>query len=1283
MYKYVLIVTFILLCIKVDGQFLNNQNVIPPTPDVASFAKNIDIPMTLSSGVPGINIPIASVESGTAQISVSLSYNASGIRVEETPTWVGLGFNLNAGGTITRVVRGLPDEGVYGYINSAANRKVKYVRTLPNNSSERLYIELQLIPDHQIDLEPDIFNFSIMGYSGQFYWDQDSSKFILSPYQNVKLEITGTLGIFKMTLPNGIVCFFGENQTSIEQINSSGTSSRIDGQSYDTEVVDNTAPYNTCWHINRILSPAGKQIEFQYTREEITEYGRGGETESFNVENHSTTVKTATFFKRIILQPVLTSITGENCKVNFVRSLAIRSDVVQGGTRKSLESIVIEDKNGIEIKNFQFNYDYFQSITNPLLWGIAIPFESVAGIRLYLKSVKEGNGQKFHAPYEFTYNSPLLPDRTSADQDYWGYYNGKGNPMNGILSLMPRRLLIPGFGLPGWPYELPTTISDGANRNVDINYAKAGSLKTIKYPTGGTVEFTYESNDVQNSYYNPESGLVPSDYMEKIFTFMPLVPANPPYPGSYLDSFQVNKPLTKIKITPNLPSPCSEVSSQSCRYTITIKSKSDINFPQLIFNTTPVFYVALPKGKYTIEASVTGDMYDMPNFTVKLNWGENEDSVNMKTGGLRIQKTVFNDGLGNLIQKTYQYKFPNSNYSSGILAGLPTNVIIKNDILGNYSGIDNIISNGFIPLTTDGQTIRYQFVTELAISATSNLKTEYWFNYDFAGVTLGKLIRGEPQILRSWHNNELIRKTTFSQSQTGYNPLTDEWHGYQFSDPIEKIVGLHGLRLVPYSIASEWYYPVSDSIVQYTQSGTAHLNKAEKYFYNNLHLINRKRSTSSNGSVIEEKTLYPSDYNNNVDFNIQSLQTNFNIALPIKREFSNNGKITNGIITKYNQYGKPIEYYKYEGTPLADTVLHNRNLILETGYKSNQVISYVDENPVQILGSGNMASSYIWGYGQLYPIASIQNATVSQCAYTSFESSDTKGNWSYTGSLSSAQGVITGRSVYNLGSGSITKGSLLSSVKYQISYWQKTGGTFTVTGAFSSDQFTGKTLNGYTYHSLIITGGSSISILGSGYIDELRIYPLDAQMVTYTFDRLVGMTSQCDINNRMTYYEYDVLGRLSLIRDENKNILKKFCYNYAGQPEDCAGGPIVYSNETKSQTFTRNNCTAGMTGTTVTYSVPAGTYFSYVDVATANNLALNDISLNGQNYANTNGSCTAPSCPSPSKRLINGVCTRGLIIYTASIYEPSSGQYSCVYHYEFPDGYHSEDLLKLSPTSCL
>jgi hypothetical protein len=85
----------------------------------------------------------------------------------------------------------------------------------------------------------------------------------------------------------------------------------------------------------------------------------------------------------------------------------------------------------------------------------------------------------------------------------------------------------------------------------------------------------------------------------------------------------------------------------------------------------------------------------------------------------------------------------------------------------------------------------------------------------------------------------------------------------------------------------------------------------------------------------------------------------------------------------------------------------------------------------------------------------------------------------------------------------------------------------------------------------MVLNPSSVSVSGAGSIDELRLYPENAEMVSYTHDPLIGLTSQCDVNNRINYFKYDTYGRLSQIVDQDKNVLKKYCYNYAGQQENC------------------------------------------------------------------------------------------------------------------------------------
>jgi YD repeat-containing protein len=63
-------------------------------------------------------------------------------------------------------------------------------------------------------------------------------------------------------------------------------------------------------------------------------------------------------------------------------------------------------------------------------------------------------------------------------------------------------------------------------------------------------------------------------------------------------------------------------------------------------------------------------------------------------------------------------------------------------------------------------------------------------------------------------------------------------------------------------------------------------------------------------------------------------------------------------------------------------------------------------------------------------------------------------------------------------------------------------------------------------------------------LNKLRINLPNAQVFTYTYIPFVGISSETDFNGRTTYYEYDPLSRLTLIRDQNLNILRKTDYQY-------------------------------------------------------------------------------------------------------------------------------------------
>ena len=179
----------------------------------------------------------------------------------------------------------------------------------------------------------------------------------------------------------------------------------------------------------------------------------------------------------------------------------------------------------------------------------------------------------------------------------------------------------------------------------------------------------------------------------------------------------------------------------------------------------------------------------------------------------------------------------------------------------------------------------------------------------------------------------------------------------------------------------------------------------------------------------------------------------------------------------------------------------------------------------------------------------------------------------------------------------------------------------------------------WVFNEIPYTGPTILSEI----IDDIRIFPSDAQMTTYTHSPLIGKTGETDPSGRSITYEYDGLGRKNIIRDNDKSIISKTCYNLSGQPINCSTNSNIFSNIPKSGTFTKNNCPNGTLGTTATYSVAADTYTSTINQQDADQQAVNDVNLNGQAYVNSaasgancvtafyntvqNGTFTRNNCP--------------------------------------------------------
>lgn len=107
----------------------------------------------------------------------------------------------------------------------------------------------------------------------------------------------------------------------------------------------------------------------------------------------------------------------------------------------------------------------------------------------------------------------------------------------------------------------------------------------------------------------------------------------------------------------------------------------------------------------------------------------------------------------------------------------------------------------------------------------------------------------------------------------------------------------------------------------------------------------------------------------------------------------------------------------------------------------------------------------------------------------------------------------------------------------------------------------------------------------------------------------------------------------------------------------------LFFNEWQALSFTKNDCSSGETGGSVTYSINPGIYSSTVSQADANQKAINAINGYGQTYANQNGTCCVNgNCYVPGTVLINLTGYLGCSGMVSISFEGTGGSYT----YYFP-----------------
>ena len=1077
---------------------VNERGAVPVK---SSAAYSLDSPVNLLTGAACFDIPIYTIKTGGYIMPVSLHYETSGFRVATIASNVGLGWNLNAGGCITKTIKGfdddIPEVGYCAQDNTAITIHNEIIDLIQADylSNEQVPMEnsrfatLLKVTENRYDSEPDIYSFNFAGYSGNFVFDMDNNIHLI-PEQNFDIQQT-EFG-FVITVDNGDKYYFGESESSREIVQymyncplimkvSEFEANTMEASHFQYRYLfkDGYAEwdrnYPVKWYLTKIeIGQDNKQILFEYDTDDVRtylgtdeSYMRGQVPVSFSdptlTANNDWVVHRINRYSFSLI-PRIKRITWDNGKIDFVSSSSFREDLDYrnynnnnfGGRRieKIIVSAMEDDQGDIENYSVDLHLSYFKdvhAVPNPTV-GYPNLFLSYYK-RLRLDSITFNNLHEnplFH--YKFSYNnisSEHCFSRNTSQVDYWGY-------------LKPREQC---FGL-----------------NIERFVIKP---KVYYYSNG-------KENPLYNSVYSvwKRSGDTQPTYI-----------------------FEGNSDMT-----PDLTG-----SKEFTLKEVTLPTSEKVRFD-----------------------------YELNSFFY--------DNQNINGPGVRVKTVHY--GTSNFVEDyRKEYSYNDGNYSSGRVTNIPA-IGVRNLFVKCIGGVSSALqeeeiqnrktARQFSTVTDMGTTceslVQYEKVTEACLKSNASMgKTVYrhqlnftaadselmagdevfikktdcrWsYNYqapNFNGFNTTPCYNAEhidntpvfTQPIYSWYNGYLISKELFNEANKLVESIEYKYSLKPSNDAVFYIQSKFLCKYATICVIPEffdggfsydygfpaYYYDILWG-VNYYKTGVRQLDAIiHKYYseededlvnattttyeYNTNNYVSEERTENSEGCVIKQAYSYPNDYVSWHPNDVYGNMIDRNMYNSIVEQYmSVDDKVVQGSYCKFNTFGsnnqfiKPEKLFKLRTTnPLTNF----QPTVTQTGqdshYELTNEMQYdpTSGNLVEVWDESDGMTAYVWGFYNSLLLAKIQNATDSE-----------------------------------------VRNALICSVELL----QEKTDTEELIEIFQA----------------------------------LRAALPNAMVTSYTYDLFQNLVSITDPSGKTSRYEYDDALRLKLTRDVENNILQKYEYHYYDQ----------------------------------------------------------------------------------------------------------------------------------------
>jgi hypothetical protein len=1217
----------------------------------------------LFTGTNRVAIPIWNIKTKGITIPVQLSYQATGIRVDQKASWVGLGWDLTVGASISRVVRDYPDDIVaysapyqtpqVGWMfipNNQSNTVAKIVQEFDENSNNQTESQRSQkldsflgdnAADQVYDLEPDEFYLNGLGFNLRFvFWHDpidgsikvktlEASNIVIT-YQT---ESSGEIQSFTVIDEDGNTFYFNKrlsnpnNFDDRESVTETNQDLPNDGSSPptfpqpvqgnyrymfsgDNAVYPSTYQhYISTWHLSQIITYYNEIIDFTYTDEEYhldesnfkiynsftSPVGNNLKFLRSNAYNNNQAIATT---KR------LTRIESKDQLLDFI-AVDERVDVSYIGTNqskkcKSLKRIEILSKTNLDdspnnptvtgIRKFHFTYSYFQSPNEFVDLSINSSTISFIYIRMKLLSLRESSfSENINLPpYTFHYDEPApMAPRLSNDKDWWGFYNGQTliTPSIPTLYVYPdidlggsyRFRLTPIAGIAGT--GITEVVIPGVNRHSEGGSMQIWSLKKIVLPSGGYEQYFYtphEFTDV-SKFQGEEYPTITTGgglrLSKKIISDGLTNTADIVTKYSYSEGKIVSMPVFGY-FDPSLwlyHVACGIGSTNLITYYNTYFLRSNQDISESSDGGIGYGKVVVQQASATSDSSLGKTEYEFQNegchgevgtldgifHRKETFWCRNNFDISMQNcpmmdpiympleydaypyppninyswaRGLLSKLTTFNSNNDTVTKKRIAYtSFP---ANPGTISGIKLGFIENNT---NCSTICAPGSTLFSPLTLFS---KYQLLLGMAKFPTSMIVTLY-----------DKTGNPKMQQFVDLEYNSYLQLIKSNSITRPYNTTLN-------------VQDLEAIYQYPLN-----YWNVKD--VGFTPLASTEINALEDHS-RALYFMAIKNRLNDPVEILQLRKDAGDPYYNVTGAEINCWKT-YNV--PIGSQWS---AVPLAHASYQMELSNPVNFND-PGIPSGQTFHPSfldgttNGLIIDPRYVNEVEIDNYNEyaEPLEAHKKNDTPNSNVWDGNNAQLIASASNARVDEISYTGFENNDLQG-WSSAGTIINNVAAHTGYNVLTLGLGfGPSKIFPVQYVKpitgYKASVWVKGSETaylhIEFNGDWSSHHRSLNPASSNEWHLLEVEitreqmeavwdqPGMEIKVyLGNdsstpAFFDDLRFYPSDAFMTTYTYEPLAGFSSVTTPNNQSVWYEYDLLGRQTITRDQDRNIINKNEYN--------------------------------------------------------------------------------------------------------------------------------------------